>query len=52
MLNNPLVNPLDAWSLSGISPDPEESTKRGLEWYENNAAKMEKDDANNEPVTD
>lgn len=36
MLNNPLVHPLDAWELSGISPDPEESHKRGMEWYEQN----------------
>lgn len=34
MLNNEKVNPIDAWMLSGITPEPEEACRRGLEWYE------------------
>lgn len=34
MLNNEKVAPIDAWTLSGITPDPDEACRRGLEWYE------------------
>ena len=36
MLNNPKVAPIDAWTLSGITPDPDEACRRGLEYYEKN----------------
>lgn len=56
MLGNEKVAPIDAWTLSGITPDPEEATKRGLEWFLQNAkdSKNEESEAeatiNNEPV--
>lgn len=34
MLNNEKIAPIDAWTLSGITPDPDEACRRGLEWYE------------------
>ena len=37
MLGNEKVAPIDAWTLSGITPDPDEACRRGLEWYEKNA---------------
>lgn len=34
LLNNPNVARIDAWTLSGITPDPEECCRRGAEYYE------------------
>lgn len=36
MLGNEKVAPIDAWTLSGITPDPDEACRRGLEWYAKN----------------
>ena len=36
MLNNEKVAPIDAWTLSGITPDPDEACRRGLEYYDKN----------------
>ena len=36
MLNNEKVAPIDAWTLSGITPDPDEACRRGIEYYEKN----------------
>lgn len=36
MLGNSKVAPIDAWTVSGIAPDPDEACRRGLEWYEQN----------------
>lgn len=35
LLSNEYVDKLDAWKISGISPDPEECFKRGMENYKN-----------------
>ena len=34
MLNNDKIAPIDAWTLSGITPDPDEACRRGIEYYE------------------
>ena len=36
LLGSDKVAPIDAWTLSTITSEPEEATKRGLEWYEKN----------------
>lgn len=36
LLSNDKVAPIDAWTLSGISPTPEDACKRGLDWKEEN----------------
>ena len=39
LLNNEKVAPIDAWTLSGLTPDPDEACKRGLEWREDEVTK-------------
>ena len=51
MLNNEKVAPIDAWTTSGITPDPEEACQRGLDWYDKQQAELEQslsEEKNNE----
>lgn len=62
LLGSDLVAPSDAWELSGITPDPDEATKRGLAWREENKVVVQpvvpntneenEVDNNENPVTD
>lgn len=36
LLNNPKVAPIDAYTVCGLFPDPEEACNRGLKYYEDN----------------
>lgn len=36
MLNNEKVAPIDAYTVCGLFPDPEDACRRGLAWYESN----------------
>jgi len=40
MLQNEKIAPIDAYVVCGLFADPEDATKRGLEWYESNKAKQ------------
>lgn len=44
------VAPIDAWTLSTITSEPEEAAKRGLEWYEKNAGKQTENEIETEVV--
>lgn len=41
MLNNSKIHPKDAFETSGVFVDSERAYKRGLEWYEEEQAKLE-----------
>lgn len=41
LLNNPKVNPLDAWEISGVSNDTYAAYRRGMDWYEENLEREE-----------
>lgn len=41
LLNNPYVARIDAFTVCGLFPDPEESCRRGMEWFEANPEKTE-----------
>lgn len=40
LLNNPKVHPKTAYRVSAVSPDIEEDYRMGMEWYEEQEAKM------------